>query len=148
MSDLNVFDALHEDKPIPVPLKDPVGHPHKGNDGKPIIFDLLPPNCPKAKARIAAVVERKRTLAASEETLTREQVEAFDHAVIAAYIDGWSRNWELDKTQMVYTEDNAIRLVGRVAPVKQMLVNWGTHQGNAWAALQSARLNGRAGEAD
>lgn len=146
MSDLSVFDALTADKAIPSPLKDPLSRVHKGDDNKPVVFHLLPPNSAKAKERIDEIVERKRTVADLGE-LTREQKQAFDDAIMAAYVDGWSDNWTLDNEKLTYSEETAARVVGRVAPLKSMLVSWGTHQGNAWAALQDARSNGRVGEA-
>lgn len=146
MTDLNVYDGLVADTPIPVPLRDPNGRVHMGADKKPITFRLLPPRSEALANKIDDITDRKRAQAELE-TLSREQIRAYAYAQLAAYITGWTENFTLDGEAVRYSEGSAIRLVTRLSPLRELLTNWGLNQGNAWSALLDAQKAGRNGEA-
>lgn len=146
MTDFAKYRDLSKDEALAVTVYDPTGRPEIGDDGEPVQLFLLPPACPKAVSRIEEIAERRRKRAEQNE-LTREDSRDYEREINAAFLEGWSNNWEIDGEKPEFSRKAAVDLAREIPPFNELLWRWRTDSGNCWRALLAKRSNGRDGEA-
>lgn len=139
--DFSDFNALYSDKPITVEISGPDKRVIIGDDGKPVTFDIYPPNAPCVEVARRKVQDRQQARSDDGE-LTQEERDAFTTEVLASLIAGWSQNWTLDGAALKYSPANAVKLLdapGGGKLLRDFLLLWRYDQGNAWAAYRAQR---------
>lgn len=136
--DFNQFERLYEDTPIPVTLAGPDGKLLVSDvDGKPVIWNMLPPDAPSVVARCDEIDAQQR-IQQNEGKLTAEDRRFYETQRLASTVAGWSENWTWNGEILPFSQANAERFLASKAGkmLRGFLLVWRRSNELAWSALQ------------